>query len=61
MKVLSKELRTITIEGVEFTPDSKGVEVPTHKEKAVKSNFFFKHYIRNGSFTVAVAKKETSK
>lgn len=62
MKVFSSEVRTITIEGVAFTPDVKGVVVPSDKVKKVKENFFFKHYTDIGSFKEEkVTTKATSK
>jgi len=61
MTVKSNEIRTIKIEGVEFTPDTKGVVVPADKESAIKDNFFFKHYIDCGSFIVVEEKKTTRK
>lgn len=52
MTVKSKEIRTITIEGVAFTPAISGVKVPSEKIKNLKENFFFKHYVNTGSFSV---------
>ena len=52
MLVKSKEIRTIKIDGVEFTPAISGVKVPSEKIKSLKENFFFKHYVRTSSFTV---------
>ena len=60
MTVKSKEIRTITIEGVNFTPDAEGTVVPTDKETSIKSNFFFKHYVDCESFTIVEEKKETT-
>ncbi len=56
MTVKSNEIRTIKIEGVEFTPSNKGVVVPDGKVTAIKKNFFFKHYVESGSFTVTEEK-----
>ena len=52
MKVISNQIRTITIEGVEFTPNAKGTLVPENKVNDVKSNFFFKALLADGSFTI---------
>lgn len=52
MKVVSNEARTITIEGVAFTPDPKGVTIPEDKREAIRENFFFKHYVEVGAFSV---------
>ena len=52
MTVVSNEPRTITIEGVDFTPISKGIEVPEDKVSKLKDNFFFKHYVSVGSFSI---------
>ena len=52
MTVKSNQIRTITIEGVAFTPDVKGVLVPEDKIAKLKDNFFFKHYTDIGAFTV---------
>ena len=52
MKVVSNEARTITIEGVAFTPDPKGVTIPENKREAIRENFFFKHYVEVGAFSV---------
>lgn len=59
MTVKSNEIRTIKIEGVEFTPDSKGVVIPDGKVTAIKKNFFFKHYVETGAFTVTEEKATT--
>lgn len=59
MTVKSNEIRTIKIEGVEITPDSKGVVIPDGKVTAIKKNFFFKHYVEAGSFTVVEEKTAT--
>ena len=59
MTVKSNEIRTIKIEGVEITPDSKGVVIPDGKVTAIKKNFFFKHYVESGSFTVTEEKATT--
>ncbi|MDD3443223.1 MAG: hypothetical protein PHW89_08165 [Sulfurimonas denitrificans] len=65
MKVVSNEARTITIEGVAFTPDPKGVIVPDEKLEAINDNFFFKHYVSSGSFEIKteapITKETTSK
>lgn len=49
------------IEGIAFTPDSKGVEVPKDKETLIKDNFFFKALLKDGTFSMAkeADKKET--
>ena len=60
MTVKSNKIRTITIEGVAFTPDAKGVTVPADKIAKLKENFFFKHYTDIGAFTVVEEKKDTS-
>lgn len=51
MIIKSNQVRTITIEGVKFTPDVKGVEVPDSKIKALRDNFFFKALVKDGSFS----------
>ena len=60
MKVICNQLRTIHIEGVEFTPIEGGVIVPEDKENAVKNSFFYKALIADGSFVVVEEKKSKS-
>ncbi len=59
MKVLSNELRDITIEGVVFTPVNGGIAIPEDKEEAIKDNFFFKHYVETKAFEIVEAKEES--
>lgn len=53
MKIISNQIRTIQIEGIKFTPSPKGTVVPSSKVTELKGNFFFKHYVANGSFKVS--------
>lgn len=59
MKVISNEARSITIEGVAFTPDVKGVIIPEAKVAKMKENFFFKHYVKVGAFIIDEPKEDT--
>ena len=52
MKVINTMPRSIRIEGIMFTPAKAGVTVPKGKESKVKKDFFFKHYVDEGSFIV---------
>ena len=59
MTVKSNEIRTIKIEGVDFTPAIKGVDVPADKEASLKQNFFFNHYLSIGAFIIVEEKAQS--
>ena len=61
MIVVSNEPRTITIEGVDFIPTPKGIEIPIGKISKLKDNFFFKHYVSIGSFSVKEEVKQVKR
>ncbi len=55
MKVICNQLRTINIEGIEFTPVAGGVTVPDDKIEEVRNSFFYKALVSDGSFVEVIA------